>query len=399
MTATTEPAPRQARASDLIQPITAGVLAALVGYASTFTLALSGFAHIGATPEQSASGLLSVCIALGLLNTIVVWRMRIPLSFAWSTPGAAFLMTLPPIEGGYPAAIGAFVLTGLMILAAGLIRPLAKAIAGIPAPIAAAMLAGVLFNLCLAPVRAVGELPALALPILAVWVLGLRLARRYAVPLAVVAAGVVLALTANLPPGAVTLSWPSLVFVTPSLTLDAVIKIALPLFVITMASQNLTGLAVMRANGYEVQSGPPFVLTGLASAVIAFFGGLTTNLAAITAAIAAGPESHPDPTKRWPAPVAAGITYLALGLLATMSAAFIAASPPILIQAVAGLALLPSLASALATSLTDEDARLPAIVTLVTTASGITVLGVGGAFWGLIAGIALQLILKRWRPT
>lgn len=399
MTATTEPAPRQARASDLIQPITAGVLAALVGYASTFTLALSGFAHIGATPEQSASGLLSVCIALGLLNTIVVWRMRIPLSFAWSTPGAAFLMTLPPIEGGYPAAIGAFVLTGLMILAAGLIRPLAKAIAGIPAPIAAAMLAGVLFNLCLAPVRAVGELPALALPILAVWVLGLRLARRYAVPLAVVAAGVVLALTANLPPGAVTLSWPSLVFVMPSLTLDAVIKIALPLFVITMASQNLTGLAVMRANGYEVQSGPPFVLTGLASAVIALFGGLTTNLAAITAAIAAGPESHPDPTKRWPAPVAAGITYLALGLLATMSAAFIAASPPILIQAVAGLALLPSLASALATSLTDEDARLPAIVTLVTTASGITVLGVGGAFWGLIAGIALQLILKRWRPT
>ena len=399
MTATPEPSPQPTRASDLIQPITAGILAALVGYASTFTLALAGFAHVGATPEQSASGLLSVCIALGLLNTIIVWRMRIPLSFAWSTPGAAFLLTLPPIEGGYPAAVGALLLTGLMILAAGLIRPLTRAIAAIPAPIAAAMLAGVLFNLCLAPIHAVAELPALALPILAIWVLGLRFARRYAVPLAVIAAAIVLSLTANLPPGAVTLSLPSLVFVMPVFTLDAVIKVALPLFVITMASQNLTGLAVMRANGYEIDSGPPFVLTGLASAVIAFFGGLTTNLAAITAAIAAGPESHPDPARRWPAPVAAGFTYLALGLLATISAAFIAASPPTLIQAVAGLALLPSLALALATSLSDEDSRLAAIVTLVTTASGITVLGVGGAFWGLVAGIVLQLLLKRRGPA
>jgi benzoate membrane transport protein len=399
MTTATEPTGRSTRAGDLIQPVTAGVLAALVGYASTFTLALTGFAHVGATPAQAASGLLSVCLALGLLNTIVVWRMKIPLSFAWSTPGAAFLMTLPPVEGGYPAIIGALLITGLMILATGLIRPLTRAIAAIPAPIAAAMLAGVLFNLCLAPIRAVAELPMLALPILAVWVLGLKFARRYAVPLAVIAAAVILAFTANLPAGAVTLSLPSLVFVTPVFTLDAVVKVALPLFVITMASQNLTGLAVMRASGYQVDSGPPFVLTGFASAIIAFFGGLTTNLAAITAAIAAGPEAHPDPSKRWRAPVAAGFTYFVLGLLATMSAAFIAASPPILIQAVAGLALLPSLASALATSLANEDSRLPAIVTLVTTASGITVLGVGGAFWGLIAGIALQLILRRWRPA
>jgi benzoate membrane transport protein len=399
MTMTTEPTGRATSAGDLIQPITAGVLASLVGYASTFTLVLTGFGHVGAAPAQAASGLLSVCIALGLLNIIVVWRLKIPLSFAWSTPGAAFLLTLPPVEGGYPAVIGALATTGLLILAAGLIRPLTRAIAAIPAPIAAAMLAGVLFNLCLAPIQAVAELPMLALPILAVWVVGLKFARRYAVPLAVVMAAVVLAFTANLPPGAVTLSLPSLEFVVPVFTLDALVKVTLPLFVITMASQNLTGLAVMRANGYEVDSGPPFVLTGLASAVIAVFGGLTTNLAAITAAIAAGPESHPDPAKRWPAPVAAGFTYLLLGLLATMSAAFIAASPPILIQAVAGLALLPSLASALATSLASDDSRLPAIVTLVTTASGITVLGVGGAFWGLIAGIVLQVILRRWGPT
>jgi benzoate membrane transport protein len=397
MTTPSESLPRRSRADDLVQPILAGILAALVGYASTFTLALTGFAHVGATPAQAASGLLTVCLALGALNIIVVWRLKIPLSFAWSTPGAAFLMTLPPIEGGYPAVTGAFLITGLMILTSGLIRPLARAVAAIPAPIASAMLAGVLFSLCLAPIHAVAELPWLTLPILAVWILGLKFARRYAVPLAVVTAGIVLALTANLPPGAVTLSFPLPVFVMPVFTLDALVKVALPLFVITMASQNLTGVAVMRANGYDIDSGPPFVLTGIASSAIAFFGGLTTNLAAITAAIAAGPEAHPDPAKRWVAPVAAGFTYLVLGLLATMSAAFIAASPPILIQAVAGLALLPSLGSSLASSMATQESRLAATVTLVTTASGITLLGIGGAFWGLIAGITLLLFLRRWR--
>jgi benzoate membrane transport protein len=182
-------------------------------------------------------------------------------------------------------------------------------------------------------------------------------------------------------------------------TLDALVKVALPLFVITMASQNLTGIAVMRANGYEIDAKGPFVLTGVASAVVALFGGLTVNLAAITAALAAGPEAHRDPQKRWVAPVAAGFAYFALALLATLAAAFIAASPPILIQAVAGLALLPSLAAALAGGLAAEETRLPAILTFVTTASGITLLGIGGAFWGLIAGIGLMLMLRRWTPA
>ncbi|MEO6013665.1 MAG: benzoate/H(+) symporter BenE family transporter [Devosia sp.] len=384
------------RAGDLAQPILAGVLAALVGYASTFTLVLSGLSHVGATPAQAASGLLSVCLALGVLNTVVVWRLRIPLSFAWSTPGAAFLLTLGPVDGGFPAVTGAFLVVAALIVASGLLRPLARAVAAIPTPIAAAMLAGVLLNLCLAPMRAVAEVPWLALPILLAWVVGLKFARRYAVPIAVVVAAITLALTTNIPAGALNVALPALSFVVPVFTLDALVKIALPLFVITMASQNLTGLAVMRANGFEVDAGRPFVLTGLASGAIALFGGLTVNLAAITAAIAAGPEAHPDPEKRWVAPVAAGVTYFALALLATLAAAFIAASPPILIQAVAGLALIPSLASALAGALADEETRLPAIVTFVTTASGITLMGIGGAFWGLLVGIGLTLALKRW---
>lgn len=383
----------------LAQPILAGVLMALVGYASTFTLVLSGLAHVGASPVQAASGLFSTCLALGLLNIVVVWRLRIPLSFAWSTPGAAFLLTLSPPEGGFAAVTGAFLVVAALVIAAGLVRPLARAVAAIPGPIAGAMLAGVLLNLCLAPLKAVADLPWLTLPILVAWAIGLKFSRRYAVPLAVIAAAVVLAVSANLPAGALAVSLPSLNFVRPTLTLDAIVRVALPLFVITMASQNLTGLAVMRANGFEVNAGPPFVVTGFVSAIIALFGGLTVNLAAITAALGAGPEAHPDPTQRWVAPFSSGFAYLALALLATLAAAFIAASPPILIEAVAGLALLPSLASALGGSLAADETRLPAIVTFVTTASGITLVGIGGAFWGLLAGIGLTLLLRRWRPA
>ena len=385
--------------SDALQPILAGVLAALVGYASTFTLVLTGLGAAGATPPEAASGLFAVCLALGLLNTMVTWRLRIPLSFAWSTPGAAFLLTLQPVEGGFPAVTGAFIVVAALVIASGLLRPLARAVAMIPQPVAAAMLGGVLLSLCLAPVKAVGEVPALALPILAAWALGLVFVRRYAVPLAVLVVAIEIGWSMQGSGTSLTVALPALSFVMPVFTLDALVKVALPLFVITMASQNLTGIAVKRANGYEVDARAPLVLTGAASAMIALFGSLTVNLAAITAALAAGPEAHPDPRKRWVAPVAAGVTYFALALLATLAAAFIAASPPILIQAVAGLALLPSLASALAGGLAADETRLPAIVTFVTTASGITLLGIGGAFWGLIAGIGLMLVLRLRSPA
>jgi benzoate membrane transport protein len=307
-------------------------------------------------------------------------------------------LTLQPIEGGFPAIAGAFVMVAGLVIASGLLRPLARAVAMIPQAIAASMLGGVLLSLCLAPVKAVAEVPFLALPILAAWIVGLKFFRRYAVPLAVLVAGVEIGWALAQSGTNIVLALPSPVFVLPAFTLDALVKVALPLFVITMASQNLTGIAVMRANGYDVDPRGPSLLTGAASALIAPFGGLTVNLAAITAALAAGPEAHPDPLRRWIAPVAAGGTYFALALLATVAAAFIAASPPILIQAVAGLALLPSLASALAGGLAAEETRLPAVVTFVTTASGITLLGIGGAFWGLIAGIGLMLVLRRWSP-
>ena len=381
-------------ASGVLQPITAGVLAALVGYASTFTLVLAGLGHVGATPAEAASGLFATTACIGLLNIVVPWRSRVPLSFAWTTPGVAFLITVAPPAGGFPAVVGAFLLVGALIVLAGLWRPFARAVAAIPAPIANALLAGILLSLCLAPLQATAALPALFLPVLLVWALGLRFARRYAVPLAVIATGIALLLAPHGNAAPLVLAWPSPIFVVPTLTFDAVIRIAIPLFVITMASQNLPGLAVMRANGFEVAPGPPFVLSGLASVVAALFGGHTVNLAAITAAIAAGPEADPDPTRRWVAPLAAGVTYLGLALCAGLAAGFISVAPPLMIEAVAGLALMTSLAAALAGAVASESARLPAIITFATVASGVTILGIGAAFWGLVAGIVLMVFLR-----
>ena len=378
-----------------LQPILAGLLAALVGYASTFALVLAGFTAVGASPAEAASGLLSLCLALALLNVVAAWRTRTPLSFAWSTPGAAFLLSLGSLEGGFAVATGGFLMAAALVVLAGLWKPFARAVSAIPASIANAMLAGILLTLCLAPLRAIEAEPALALPIVLAWVLGVVFVRRYAVPLAVLVTIVVLALTTKLPPGALDGGLPMLVPVWPAFTLDGLLRVALPLFVITMASQNLPGIAVMKANGYDVAPGPQFLATGILSGIAALFGGHAVNLAAITAAITAGPEAHPDPARRWPAPVTAGLAYLALGLVAGLAAAFISASPPILIQAVAGLALLTSLSGALANALASDNERLPAILTFVTAASGITIIGIGAAFWSLVAGIVLLLLL-RW---
>jgi benzoate membrane transport protein len=388
-----------AAGTSYLQPAMAGVLAAVVGFTSTFALGLAGLATVGASPAQAGSGLFAICIVLFLLNISMSWRQRIPISIAWSTPGAAFLMTAGMPEGGFAAATGAFLVAAALIVIAGLWRPLSRAVEAIPAAIANAMLAGILLSLCIVPIKAAATLPAQTLPIILTWVVALRFARRYAVPLAVLATVIVLALTTRLPDDFLAGAWPVLTPIMPTLSLEAILRLALPLFVVTMASQNLPGLAVMQANGYRVAPAPVFRITGLGSAATAIFGGLPVNLAAITAAICAGPEAHPDPARRWVAPIAAGCTYLLLGLGASLAAAFVAATPPILIEAVAGLALFSSFAGALSAAFADEETRLPAIVTFATTASGITVGGIGGAFWGLVAGLALQFALAgRLKP-
>jgi benzoate membrane transport protein len=382
-------------AGSIAQPISAGVLAAIVGFASAFPIVLQGLAGVGASPGEAASGLLALCIGQALLAIWLGLRMRMPIAIAWSTPGAALLAATAAPAGGFSVAVGAFLVAAALVIAAGLWRPFARAVESIPTTLASAMLAGVLLHICLAPVEAVGQMPALALPIIIAWALAWRFIRPWAVPIAVVVTAAIVFFATPIPEGAMSDILPRPILLMPAFSFDAVIGIALPLFIVTMASQNLPGLAVLGANGYRPPAGPLFLSTGIASALTAPFGGHALNLAAITAALCAGPEAHPDPGKRYIASVAAGASYLVIGLFAGFAAAFIAASPPLLIQAVAGLALLGSLASALVAALAKEDERIPAILTFITAASGVSFFGIGAAFWGLVAGGAV-MALMRW---
>ncbi|MFG2099669.1 benzoate/H(+) symporter BenE family transporter [Micromonospora echinaurantiaca] len=379
------------------QPVLAGVVTALVGFASSFTVVLAGLRAVGATDAQAASGLLALCLASGLCAAWLGLRHRLPMTIAWSTPGAALLVATGPMPGGWPVAVGAFLVCGGLIVAAGLFPVLGRAVAAIPQPVAGAMLAGVLLPLCTAPVRALVEVPRLAVPVVAVWLLLHRFARRWAVPGALVVAVVAIALTtpaAGL--GEVGLR-PVVELTAPAWDVAALVGLALPLFLVTMAAQNVPGTAVLVGYGYRPPLGSALRVTGLASAAAAPVGGHAVNLAAITAALAAGPDAHPDPDRRWIASVTAGAGLALLGLGAGAATALVALSPPVLIEAVAGLALLGALATALTSALAEPAAREAAVVTFVVTASGVTLLGVGGAFWGLVAGGLMLLLFHRRR--
>ncbi len=382
------------RASFSAQALFAGLLAAFVGFASSFAVVLQGLTAVGASPAQAASGLTALAIAMGLCGVVLsLWR-RLPITVAWSTPGAALLAGSAVPDGGFPAAVGAFIVAALLVLVAGLWKPLGRAVARIPSPIANAMLAGVLFGLCLAPVRAVQDMPALALPVVLTWLLVGRLNRLLAVPAAVlVTAGLLWWQAPDL--GAVSLA-PVAVFVMPVFDATAMMGLALPLFLVAMASQNIPGMAVLNVNGYRPDPGPLFTATGLFSLAAAPLGGHGVNLAAITAALCAGDTAHPDRRRRWWAAVVAGLGYCAFDIVSAAAAAFIAAAPPILIQAVAGLALLGSFGAAIVAGLSEPADREAAVVTFLVTASGLTIFGIGGAFWGLVAGGAV-MALARWK--
>ncbi|CAA9264693.1 MAG: Benzoate transport protein [uncultured Craurococcus sp.] len=372
--------------------LAAGLLSGFVGFASSFAVVLQGLGAMGAGPAEAASGLMALSIAMGLCGIVLsLWR-RMPISIAWSTPGAALLAASAVPAGGFPAAVGAFLVSGALLVLAGLWKPFGRAVASIPSPLANAMLAGVLLGLCLAPVRALGEAPAAGIAIILTWAVVGRFNRLLAVPAALlVAVGVILA-TIELPPGILAAAGPVPVWVAPQFTLAAAIGVALPLFIVTMASQNIPGMAVLNANGYRPEAGPLFAVTGLFTLAGAPLGGHAVNLAAITAAICASPEAEPDPARRWWAAVVAGLAYIGFGLLAGAAVAFMAAAPPVLIQAVAGLALLGAFGNAIQGAVAVPRQREAAVITFLVTASGLSVFGVSGAFWGLLAGGAMLLL-------
>lgn len=380
----------------LTAPVLAGVVTAVVGFTSSFAVLLAGLRAAGATEEQAASGLLAVTLAFaaGIVG-LALWY-RIPLTLAWSTPGAALLVGTGVVDGGWPAAVGAFVVTGLLLVATGYVGWLGRLVARIPAGVAQAMLAGVLLPLVLAPVEAVAAVPALALPVVAVWLVVVRWAPRWAVPAALLAALVVIAveLTRTGTPVAGSLA-PSLAWTTPAFTPAALVGIALPLYVVTMASQNVPGVAVLRSFGYDAPWRPTMTVTGVGTVVAAPLGAHAINLAAISAALAAGDEAGPDRDRRWIAAVSAGVTYVPLALLSGALASVTAAAPGGLVEAVAGLALLGAFGAAVASALADAATRTSAVVAFVVAAGGLGFGGIGAAFWALVAGLLVRVAVER----
>jgi benzoate membrane transport protein len=376
--------------------ILAGIVAALVGYTGAFAVVLTGLRGVGATPVQAASGLLAVT-ATGAIGTVwLTRRYRIPIMLAWSTPGAALLASTGVVHGGWPAAVGAFVIVGALITLTGLWPRLGSLIASIPAPIAQAMLAGVVLELCLKPVKGFVAHPWEVGPIVLAWLAFRRLSPKWAAPAAFVVALVVIAVVAASNGGVHGSLLPHVAWTAPRFTSAAVLSLALPLYVVTMAGQNVPGTAVLATYGYRVPWGETMRTTGIGTIVGAFAGGHAINLAAISASLVAAPAADPDPETRWTAAASAGWSFLVLALISGALTTFVSVASPDVIGAVAGLALLGTLATSLSNALAEVQGREAAAITFVVAASSTTFLGIGSAFWALLAGLAVRAVL---RPT
>ena len=367
-----------------------GALAAFVGFASSFAVVLQGLRSVGATEAEAASGLMAIAIAKGVAAIILSAKTRVPISLAWSTPGAALLATTGSLPGGYAEAVGAFLICGVLLTATGLWRPLASLVEKIPAPLASALLAGVLLGLCLAPFKALAFNPLWGGAILLGWAIGGRIGKAWAAPAALGAFALVVifgvrpetAALASLADAAVQAP----VLTSPVFTFGGLVGVALPLYVVTMAGQNLPGAGVLKAHGYPAHPRLAISLSGFASILAAPFGGHACNYAAITAAMCMGEDVHPDPRRRYWAAITAGGFYIVMGVFAGFAMAFVALAPGVLIEAVAGLALLSAFAGASFAAFREPEDREASAITLLMTASGLSFFGVSGAFWGLLAG-------------
>jgi benzoate membrane transport protein len=376
-----------------LSAVVAGFVAVLVGFTSSAVIVFEAARAAGATPAQSASWLWALGIGMAATSIGLSLRYRMPVLTAWSTPGAALLIT--SVAGlPLPQTIGAFVVCGVLIFLVGASGWFERLMQQLPLPLAAAMLAGVLLRFGLDAFASMKTQLALVGGMFVAFVLLRVVLPRYAVVGAFAVGIAVAALQGQL--GAIeasaALTQPE--FVLPQFSWAAIIGVALPLFVVTMASQNVPGVATLKAHGYQPPLSPVIASTGVATALLAPFGGFAFNLAAITAAICMGPEAHADATRRYAAAVVAGVFYLLLGLFSALVTALFAALPRELVLAVAGLALLGTIGSGLLAALKDEPQRDAALITFLVTASGLTLWSVGSAFWGLVAGLFVLLVRR-----
>jgi len=382
--------------NDLSLPaVVAGFVAVLVGYTSSVAIVFQAARALGATPAQTASWMWALGLAMGVTCIGLSLRYRLPVLTAWCTPGAALLAATQGV--GLAEATGAFVVCAALITLSGLTGWFERVMDKVPQAVAAALLAGVLARFGLDAVLSVRSSPGLVLAMVAAFLAGRRWWPRYAVPGVLLAGSAVAAAQGRLALGAVDWGWATPVFVVPHFTLAATVGVALPLFIVTMASQNLPGVAAQRAAGYAIPVSPVTTATGLTTLLLAPFGAFAINLAAITAAICMSPEAHADPARRYTAPVVAGVFYTLLGLAGGAVVGLLAAFPKELVAAVAGLALLGTIAGGLATALKDERHRDAAAMTFLVTLSGLSMAGIGAAFWGVVAG-AVTLAVQHWRP-
>ena len=374
--------------------VVAGFVAVLVGFTSSAVIVFHAAESAGATPAEVSSWLGALGIGMGVTTIGLSLYYRIPVLTAWSTPGAALLATS---LSGVPMAeaIGAFLFSAVLITLCGITGWFERVMNRIPMSLAAAMLAGVLLQFGMDVFVSMTSRLLLVLSMFAMYLMCKRLVPRYAIVL-VLLWGVIISWSQDLLQfDTFEFAMTELVFVAPSFSVSTMIGVGIPLFVVTMASQNIPGIAVMRASGYRPPVSSSTTWTGAATLVLAPFGGFALNLAAITAAICMGKEAHEDPDKRYIAAISAGIFYLLTGAFAATVTAVFAAFPKELVLAIAGLALLSTIAGSLSAAMEDMDQREPALITFLVTASGVSLFGVGSAFWGLIAGTLALFAFRR----
>ncbi|OTG93520.1 benzoate transporter [Acinetobacter sp. ANC 4654] len=379
---------------DLLPPIMAGLISVIVNYGGTFILIFQAAQMAGLSPELTASWVWSISIGVGITGILLSWYTREPIITAWSTPAAAFLITAL-VTVPYAEAIGAYLLSALAFVILGITGYFEKLIRLIPIGIASGLLAGILLQFGIAAFTNMTIDPFLAISLFLIYLITKRFSARYAIVSVLLFGFIFLLFQSRIDFAGFELKLASPIFTAPTFSINSALSVALPLFLITLTGQYMPGLLILKNDGFKTNAKPILAVTGLGSFLMAPFGSHAFNLAAITAAICTGKESHEDPSKRWVAGIAAGVFYILVGIFGVTLAAVFAAFPATFISTLAGLALLGTIAGSLANAMSDSDSREAALITFLATAANITLFGIGGAFWGLVLGLMAYFVLNK----
>ncbi|MCG7220829.1 benzoate/H(+) symporter BenE family transporter [Acinetobacter sp. AG3] len=383
----------QHHSNDFFPPIMAGLISVIVNYGGTFILIFQAAQMAGLSPELTASWVWSISIGVGITGILLSWYTREPIITAWSTPAAAFLITTL-VTVPYSEAIGAYLLSALGFVILGITGYFEKLIGLIPAGIASGLLAGILLQFGIAAFTNMTIDPFLAISLFLIYLITKRFSARFAIISVLIFGFIFLLLQSRIDFSGFELKLASPIFTTPTFSINSILSVALPLFLITLTGQYMPGLLVLKNDGFHTNAKPILIVTGLGSFLMAPFGSHAFNLAAITAAICTGKESHEDPSKRWISGIAAGVFYILVGIFGVTLAAVFAAFPVAFISTLAGLALLGTIAGSLANAMSDIDGREASLITFLATTANISLFGVGGAFWGLVLGLISYLVLN-----